>query len=76
VSFHQKGVNYQKDDPKVCMVADCHKKALYVNVSSYSCRKTGRGYCEEHKSLAVPTGAAYSKTTEDYYAHDSDKEPK
>lgn len=75
MSFRHKGVNYSKD-PKVCMVVDCPKKAIYVNVSSYSCRKTGRGYCAEHKALAVPTGRSWSESTEGFYSHESDKESK
>jgi hypothetical protein len=40
---------YRRGPELECMAAGCHRKALYRHAKT----KTGRGYCSEHKALAV-----------------------
>lgn len=42
------GANHKKLDPSICMVVDCHRKALYR-----STHQATRGYCSAHRDFAV-----------------------
>jgi hypothetical protein len=77
VTFHRKGTNY-KSLPGQCMVVGCLGPAIYVNVSSYQCRKTKRGYCSKHKNFARPHGQSFAESSENYYkwSDDHDQEDK
>jgi hypothetical protein len=47
-----KGVN-PNSDPLICMVIGCGKKAIYRSASSARVSGSQRGYCSEHRALAV-----------------------
>jgi hypothetical protein len=48
-----RGISKHKADPALCMVTECPRKALYR-----ANKKSKRGYCSEHKDLAVSFNAA------------------
>lgn len=48
----------------VCMVVGCKKKAIYRKAASVSTNNTQRGYCSDHRSMAV--GSALPAWKEDY----------
>ena len=42
-------INSHKPDKLICLVADCENKAVYLSQSLTS----QRGYCRDHKALAM-----------------------
>jgi hypothetical protein len=57
-----KGVQNHKADASICMVAGCERKASHRNGAFTRHGRPERGYCSEHKALAV------SKKREEVYA--------
>ena len=51
-------ITTSRKDPALCMVTDCHRKALYRGGRS----ATSRGYCAQHKAFAT-TGANEPRDT-------------
>lgn len=47
------GISAQKADVTECMVIGCVRRALYRNAQSSRAGKRLRGYCRQHKDLAL-----------------------
>lgn len=66
-----KGVSTRKEDPAICMVIGCERKAIYRNAATNTDRKSKgattlqRGYCFAHKSHAFTTDLYLPRVRED-----------
>lgn len=54
-------------DVKVCMVAGCGRKALYRTGAKMRGAPTQRGYCSEHRHLAVRVRPASERTDQAWF---------